>query len=120
MNVSPTTLQAYQLTLTESEIRASLTNPKPLLELLAAAMLGAESDGLGGVKDESPKRKATRRTAIRRKARKLPALRAKAASIGQVSPGLAKVRCDLCGEEIASKYLNLHKRKKHSASQESD
>lgn len=107
MNINRTTITAHQLTLTDAEIRASLNNPAPLLELLAASLLGAEGDGLGGVKDQPPKRITIDQA---RKAFKVTR-HAKPAGARPKSKWPAKKPCPVCGKAV--KYLKQHIGNKH-------
>jgi hypothetical protein len=98
MNLIPTTLTAYQLTLTESEVQAAIVNPAGLIQFLKDSLAHQlENDGLPSL--EKPARP--------RKNKSLEQLRRAAAAIG-------KQPCPRCGQRIAAAYMALHLRRKHA------
>jgi hypothetical protein len=98
MNLIHTTLTAYQLTLTESEVQAAIADPADLVRFLKA-----EYDHQMGY-DELP---ALRKAMKARKGKSLEQLRQAAAAIG-------KQPCPRCGQRIAAAYMALHLRRKHA------
>lgn len=107
MNITPTEITAYTITLTESEIRASFENPRPLLEMMAAAIHGAKFVGNGNGLEKNTPRKPKRR-----KHKDVNKLRAAAASIGKPA---RRYRCKQCGAGPFNTRTELfdHKREEH-------
>jgi hypothetical protein len=96
MNLIPTTLTAYQLTLTESEVQAAIANPAGLIQFL--------KDSLTAQLDNEP---SSLDKAAAHKPKSLHQLRQAAAAIG-------KQPCPRCGQRIAPAYMALHLRRKHA------
>ena len=105
MNITSTTIKAYNLILTESEMRAAIDQPASLVGILRTALHGGFDDG-----DQPTFVEAKHHSAIKqRKARNYPK------DSGSISPhsGRAKQSCSVCHRMIAKKFMTIHMQKKH-------
>lgn len=101
MQIQPTTVKAFTLTLTDSELRAAITNPQSLVSHFKAALNGAF--------DDEPATTAPKPEGKRGRPK---------GGKGNIKPttptsGPETNRCSVCGRDIAAKYMQVHMRKTH-------
>lgn len=107
MNIQSTTITAYQLTLSESEMRAAIADPHSMVTHLKAAL--GETEELGGKLPKSPRRKIGKG--------KVATLRQQAKAIGRkagpkrTAVKAAKEECPVCHKSYG--YLKTHMDRKH-------
>lgn len=117
MNIQQITITGYQFTLTESEIRAAIADPHSVTSLFKAALNGAfENGGGNGVVNHSKLDAQGRRK--HSYGRNYPkdkrgATGTRIAKQSRIN-GSTRMPCEICGRQIARKYMPLHMSKKHA------
>jgi|SRR5579859_5049486 len=114
------TVTVFNLALSEQDAREAVDSPYIFADRLAEQLraAGVAPNGMGEPQAENPKRRKPGRQAHRHQLTIGKASRKATAKNGhgrQASAGgLNRVNCPECGQQIAEKYLPLHRLKKHN------